>query len=571
MTRLLKPLFLLVVATCSLFGDTATFTFQIGGPVPGVQYWSITSQSAIQISNLAIRTSGQTWIVASLSSSTTPSTLNISVNPTGLTVGTYAGTVEVYSPQSTNTKLVNVVLIIEAAPPPPAPLAASPSSLIFNAVQGATPPAPQTLQIGASLPSGTALFSSTTPSPLPTWLSLNVATGSFTLPWIGVGNAPATIQVSIDPSFRNLGPGTYSASIKFNTIFPDRQVTVPITLNVSAPPPILRASITELYFQYMAGNSAMPPAQAIQITSSGSPLSASISSNATWLSASTLNGTTPFSIDIKVNPTGLAVGTHRGQLIIAATSSSSSQIVYVTLTVTADNRPLITSVMNAASFTSTISPGTWVSIIGKNFATAPLQETSAWLPTSLNGVSAQLSGVGGAYTLLVNYVNPTQINAFVPHEVSPLMFGSNGGARITVTTSTGSASYSVDCGAISPALFSVNGYAAGILFPENLIVGTASGMRTATSGSIVSLFGTGFGQTDPASKNVNGPMSAIPLASNVVVTVGGIQARVLWAGMVGVGLYQINIEVPTMPGPGDYPVVIQLNGTSSPTAPLPVR
>jgi uncharacterized protein (TIGR03437 family) len=367
-------------------------------------------------------------------------------------------------------------------------------------------------------------------------------------------------------------PGTYTVSIRFYTIFPDSQVTVPITLNVAAPPPVLRTNASQLQFSYMIGG-PIPPAQTIQITSTGASLSANVTPDPTWLSVSALVGTTPFGTDVKVDPTSLAVGTYYGKITIATalmSPSPSIQTVNVTLTVTADNRPSVTSVVNGASFKPTISPGSWVTLLGKNLSTTSTQATSAWLSTSLNGVTAQLSGPGGSYSLLVYYISPNQINAFVPYEVSPMMFGA-ANVQLSVSTSTGATSYTVDCEAISPGLFVVSGYAAGILYPDNLIVGTAAGMKTVSSGSIVSLYGTGFGQTVPASSNVNGPVTVSPLLSSASVTVGGIPSKVLWVGMVSMGLYQINIVVPTMPGSGDYPVIVQIGGTNSPSVNLPVR
>ncbi len=571
MIRLLKLTFLLAALSCSLFadfGDNVYFTYQIGGAIPSPYFSTVVSQTTQQIPNLALRTSGQGWLQASLSTTTTPSTLTISANPAGLAAGSYSASVEVWSPNMSNTLDYVVSLTVTPAPPP---LTASPASLTFNAIQGSAPPAPQSLQLGASLSSGTAIFSTAIPTPLPSWLMVNNMRSIF---WVGIFNAPATLQFSVDPSFTNLAPGAYTVSIKFYTILPDRQVTVTITLNVSAPPPVLKTNVNQVQFFYTAGDSAALPPQTIQVTSSGTPLSASVSLNAAWLSASTLSGTTPFNVDIKVSPTGLAVGKYQGQVVIATppfSSAASSQTVNVTLNIAADTRPGITSVANGASFKPTISPGAWVTITGKNFSTSTAQATSAWLPTSLNGVSVQLSGVGGAYSLLLNYVNPTQINAFVPYEVTPMMFGTKGSAQITVTTSTGTASYSVDCEPISPALFVVNGYAAGIVYPNYSVVGTAAGMSTVSPGSLVSVYGTGFGQTMPTASNINGPVSPIPLATTPTVTIGGVPTNVLWAGMVGIGLYQFNIRVPTILLPGDYPVVMEIGGVSSPGAPLPVR
>jgi uncharacterized protein (TIGR03437 family) len=210
--------------------------------------------------------------------------------------------------------------------------------------------------------------------------------------------------------------------------------------------------------------------------------------------------------------------------------------------------------------------------MGKNFSATTSQATSTWLSTSMSGVSVQLSAPGGIYSLLVHYVSPTQINAFVPHEVSPLFFGSAAGVLLTVTGSTGTASATVDCEAIAPALFfyGTNNTAAAV-FPDGMIVGTIPGTRAASPGSIISLYGTGFGQTVPKSANVNGPVEVRPLAVETEVTIGGVPAKVLWAGMVGIGLYQFNIEVPSSLAAGDYPLSVKISGAQTDAVQIPIR
>jgi uncharacterized protein (TIGR03437 family) len=66
-------------------------------------------------------------------------------------------------------------------------------------------------------------------------------------------------------------------------------------------------------------------------------------------------------------------------------------------------------------------------------------------------------------------------------------------------------------------------------------------------------------------------VAASPLALDAAVTVGGVPAKVLWAGMVGIGLYQFNIEVPAMSAPADYPVIVQIGGTQTEGVKIPVR
>jgi uncharacterized protein (TIGR03437 family) len=558
---------LLLSFPCSLladYGDTFNFTYQIGGSFPTPQYQDIISTTpGRETAGNIVRTSGQPWLQAYISSSTTPFTLTVGVNPTGLTAGSYFGTVQLSCSNCSHTLDFNVNLTVTNPPPP---LTASPSSLTFTAIQGSATPPSQTLIVGGNLTTGSMITSSSTP---PSWLKAG---------WISVGNAPMSIPLSINDyglGVINLTPGTYTTSLVFEAPFTSQKITVPITLIVTAPPPVLKTNLNQLQFQYVLGGS-VPSTQAMQVTSSNSsPLTATVSLSVPWLTANALTGTTPFTTNIGVNPNGLAIGTYNGTVTVATSlgaASTSSQSINVTLTVAADTRPAITSVINGASFKPVISPGAWISIMGKNFSTTTQQATSAWLGTSLNGVSVQLSGPGGIYSLLVHYVSPTQINAFVPHEVSPLLFGSTAGAQLMVTGATGTVSATVDCEAIAPALFSygVNNTAAAV-FPDGTIVGTIPGTRGASPGSIISLYGTGFGQTLPKSANVNGPVEVRPLVVEATVAISGVSAKVLWAGMVGIGLYQLNIEVPSSLAPGDYPLVVKISGAQTEAVQIPIR
>ena len=74
--------------------------------------------------------------------------------------------------------------------------------------------------------------------------------------------------------------------------------------------------------------------------------------------------------------------------------------------------------------------------------------------------------------------------------------------------------------------------------------------------------------------NINGATSAsltdglvftgaYPTTNTVTVTIGNTPASVLFAGLVGPGLYQINVVVPPSLGDGDYAVVASVSGSSS--------
>lgn len=669
----LKTVALVCLSAFAAFAqNNLAFVYQIGGTVPASQLESITSQnSSSQINNLTVQTSGQSWLLASLSSTTTPATLTVSVNPIGLAVGAYTGTVSV---KAVNTITIQITLTVQPPPTlsvspsqltfttqtgssnwpsaqpvsvtssrgpvqfsmdtssclfsagivmtamatsstvisggypvtpatmnvsmlPPSlqtgtyscsipitdatnpsnstslkivlvvtsipPLSASPSNLIFTAVQAQPPPAAQSvlLSVGPST-TGISVFLDNA-TPIPSWLSLSNFNTTASL--------PVTLSVAVNSS--GLAPGTYSTLLRFYALMPPPQANTPVTVNitlvVSIPPPILKISTIQLQFQYLSG-STTPPQQAIQITSSGTQMPVSISLTAPWLTASAVSGSTPLTVNVGVNPTGMAVGTYSGQVVVAS-ASSPAQAANVSLTISPDLRPVITSVVNGASFKPGVGPGSWISIIGSNFANTTTGASAPFLP-SLNGVSAQLSGIGGAYSLLMYYLSSTQINAFVPLEVAPSLFGNM--CSLAVTTPNGTSSYTTQCQSLTPALFNYGTqHYASATHIDGTIVGVIPGTVPAQSGSVITLWGTGFGQTSPptTTTSINYTPSIGVLAAPVVVLVNNKPATVLWAGMVGVGLYQFNVQLPDEMTSGDYPVVVQVSGVTTDQVMLPVR
>lgn len=552
----LTPILLLTSGLLFAADDSAYFNYKIGGAVPSAQYFSIVSSSTTgnQSTNNRVSTSGQMWLQASLSSSTTPLTLTIGVNPTGLGAGSYFATVQVSN--LVNTLTYNVYLTITA----PITLTASPSSLSFSAVQGGSNPPSQTFQVTASV-GNAAVGQSAVDIPNVSWLTTD---------YFGVGSTPFSMRVYINIS--NLSPGTYTATLRYYSLLDNTAVTVPITLVITTPPPVLKTSTNQLTFQYLTG-STTPGTQSIQVSSSGTVLTAAISLSVPWLTASTLNGITPFTVNVGVNPAGMSAGTYRGQVLVSTTgvfSTPSTQTIDPTLTVAPDDRPVITSVVNAASFKQIIGPGTWISVMGSNFAKTVMQQPTLPLPVMLNGVSVELRGVGGFYNMLMQYVSPTQINAFVPHELPVSFFNTSCGVALTVPT--GTASFSTNCQGLSPALFSYGTQQyASATHPDGAIVGVIAGTRPAQSGGIITLWGTGFGQTAPPVSNVNGVFAPQVLANPVAVYVGGQSVQVLWAGMVGIGLYQFNIQLPDNLTSGDIPISIKIGGTETERVVLPVR
>ncbi len=230
--------------------------------------------------------------------------------------------------------------------------------------------------------------------------------------------------------------------------------------------------------------------------------------------------------------------------------------------------------VNGASFLSGISSGAWVTISGTNLAT--ISTARIWradeivdgkLPPSLEGVSVTIDGKPAS----MYYVGPSQLNVQAPdldHE---------GEVDVEVTTPTGKVTGKAQVKTLAPAFFisvyastGLNYVAAVQAIPDadniptyivwpSLLTGVRA--RTAKPGDLISLYGTGFGPTDPA-RPAGEVIAAAPLVNRVRVFIGEQEAEVSYSGLVGPGLNQINIRVPDV-GNGEYLIRAEVGGVST--------
>ncbi|MCP5117793.1 MAG: hypothetical protein GY953_43800, partial [bacterium] len=112
-------------------------------------------------------------------------------------------------------------------------------------------------------------------------------------------------------------------------------------------------------------------------------------------------------------------------------------------------------------------------------------------------------------------------------------------------------------------LAAVDAVDGSFLGPPGLF-GAALATRPAAPGDLVLLFGTGFGPTLPPFPDGEIITGAFPLAGPVRVLIGGQEAQVAFAGLVGAGLYQFNVSIPQLPA-GDHEVVVTVGGVTSPS------
>ncbi|MBI2816756.1 MAG: hypothetical protein HYX72_07435 [Acidobacteria bacterium] len=414
------------------------------------------------------------------------------------------------------------------APGPPT-IAISSNTLGFTVPFGASP-SPQTLRItnaGGGVLNWTAAISSITGG---NWLTLSPTSGA----------ADTNISISVNSS--SLAVGTYSATVLFS-VQGATNTPLPLTVTVNVTSTSLFVTSSSLNFSSLSGSN--PPAQQVGILSGGGVLSwiASVSSGVgNWLSILPNAGTTPSSALVMVNTAGLSPGTYQGVISISATGASNTQNVIVTLTLGAPAPVVVPNgVLNGASFSreAVISPGSLVSLFGTDLATTTASISTPGAPLTLGGTQVLINE--SPAPLL--YVSPSQINFQLPPgtqgPIVQVVVVSNG-VRGTAATAT--------VASTAPGIFtsSPGGIGQGAVLNQDSSLN--SPQNPAQAGSIVQIFATGLGATNPPA--VSGqPAGISPLSETVVtpvVLIGGVQAEVTYSGLAPttVGVYQINARIP---------------------------
>jgi uncharacterized protein (TIGR03437 family) len=123
--------------------------------------------------------------------------------------------------------------------------------------------------------------------------------------------------------------------------------------------------------------------------------------------------------------------------------------------------------------------------------------------------------------------------------------------------------------AATPGFFTLNGRPGGVVSAINEDGSRHTPENPAPAGSIVQLFGTGFGALSGtlALGDFFSLTTPLPLANPVSVTIGEEQAEVVYAGgapgMIG-GMYRIDVRVPESLAPGPHPITAEVAGQAAP-------
>jgi uncharacterized protein (TIGR03437 family) len=398
--------------------------------------------------------SNASWLTVTPTTATTPVTLTLTANPSGLNAGVYS-TFVVFN-FSGGSAFVTVVLTVNNAN---TPLAATPVNLAFGYQPGNPLPPAQALNVTA--PAG-VLFSASSP-------------GS---PWLLLGQTGASITVQVNPSA--VSPGqTYVGGITLTPSNGQSPLWVPVIFSYF-PAAQLSAAPGSLTFNYQIGATN----NVVQKTISVTPSNATVSATATvaggtsqWLAVSPTSGVGPFAVSVL--PTGLPAGTYQGSIAISA-SGTNSVTVPVTLNVSA--QPLLDLSTTSLSYTYQVGGS-----IPPNQNVTPTSTTPG-LPYT---VAASSQG---------NWLNVNVANAVTPSPVSVSVTP----VGLPAGTYTGTISFNAVGAANNPQTVTVT------------LTVTNNPSFTATPNPIV--FNYQVGQALPAAQTVSVASGGTPLGFTISST-----------------------------------------------------
>ena len=212
-----------------------------------------------------------------------------------------------------------------------------------------------------------------------------------------------------------------------------------------------------------------------------------------------------------------------------------------------------TGVLNAASsapFTSGVSPGELITLVGTNIGPSKLQVAqSVPFPTSLGNVQVMINNIAAP----IYYVSSGQVAAIVPYEVSAASV-----AQIQIVNNKSHSNVvSEFVNTTTPGIFSVPAGGVGDAAALHSDYSLVSSSSPAQPGETIQVFVTGLGQvTPPIADGAAGPSSPLSVTppNTITASIAGQTANVTYAGLAPglAGLYQVNLTIPSGLSAGDY-------------------
>jgi uncharacterized protein (TIGR03437 family) len=284
----------------------------------------------------------------------------------------------------------------------------------------------------------------------------------------------------------------------------------------------------------------------------------------------------------------VTLGTTAGSITITA---SANGLPNVSFTLTAN--PLVSPtapVISAAGIVSgglsappltSVAPNAIATIFGERFAPAGTSRqvgqqdlVNGKIPTSLAGACAifgtQLAPILGVYpgqlNVQVPQLPPGQTSVQVITNCGTPQSQSSNAEVVTIQATAPEFFYFVHTASGQNPIAAINATTSGYVGAPGLVAGSI--FTPAQRGDLLTLFGTGFGATNPSFGPGVLPGGAAQVTAQVNITFGGVKlaaSDILYVGVTqNAGLYQVNIKVPNQVPDGNQSLGITIGGVQSP-------
>ena len=264
------------------------------------------------------------WLVVGATAGVTPQLIDVRVDPTNLTPGSYSTTILISSPLA-NPPSSTVTVNVTVGPALNPSLVVDKPGLSFTYPKSPATVETQVVHVSNG-GSGPLAFSATAQTGNGgNWLSVSPSTGSVT------PKQPAAVSVTANST--GLAVGTYTGSVTIASSTTGTSDTVRVTLTVSSLNEAIQLSHVGLSFTAVSGAGRVPPASftvsnighgTMAFTVSTSTLSGGDWLSATPSSGSATAGSQPPGVTVSVNQGTLAAGFYYGQVRIDAPGAANT-------------------------------------------------------------------------------------------------------------------------------------------------------------------------------------------------------------------------------------------------------
>jgi uncharacterized protein (TIGR03437 family) len=397
----------------------------------------------------------------------TPGTVGLQATPpANLAAGTYTGSVTVTATGPAGAVLDSPVTIPVVLQLTSGTISVTPAAgLSFSQSSGGSAPPAQSVGVTSNVP-GLTFIPSAYDGGLG-WLSVPPAAGTTN----------GSFNVSVDGS--KLTAGTYQGKvIVLSPSAAGSPAVIPVTLTVTTG--TISPSPTTLSFTQVQSGAA-PPAQNVAVSSSSGPLNFTVTTSATWLTATPLAGTTPATLQVGLAAAAgtLPAGPYTGTVTIVSAGAGGSPInIPVTLNVVAPQT--LTVLPTSLSFSYIVgltAPQAQTFQISASGGAAPFSVTT---PSSASWL--QVSPTSGSTPATLSVAINTQGVAAGNYTAAITINSPNSTTAASVTVTLAVTQITVKPTAITNAA----SYAAGVVSPgENIVIwGTSIGPSSLTYGSL---------------------------------------------------------------------------------------